>query len=51
MQRRRGHTSHLMDHQFGQSTSFNPGQALTVATLSIVHALTYEEVNPNIEAY
>lgn len=51
IQRERGPTFYLMDHQVGQSTSSNLGQTLATATLSAVPTLTYEEMNSNIETY
>lgn len=51
IQRERGPTFYLMDHQVGQSTSSSLGQTLATATLSAVPTLTYEEMNSNIETY
>lgn len=45
MQRGRGPTSHLMDHQ----APLNHGQELAAATLNAVLTLAYEEVNPALK--
>lgn len=49
MQRIRDSTSHLINHQVGQSDPLNPGQASTVATLNTVPTLAYEKVDPSVE--
>lgn len=47
MQRGKGPTSHLMDHQ----APLNHGQELAAATLNAVPTLAYEEVNPGAEMH